>query len=408
MTVYDRFLRYIKIKTTSDPNSTTTPSTEVQLDLARVLSEELKAMGAEDVRISETGYVYGVIPATDEHENQPALGLIAHMDTSPDFSGEGVNPRLIPNYDGGDVVLGNSGRTLNTEQFPHLVSLKGKTLIVTDGTTLLGADDKAGIAEIMTACEKVLTEKIPHGKICIGFTPDEEIGRGADAFDVKEFGADYAFTVDGGFVGELNYENFNASSAQFTINGFNIHPGSAKNKMINALLVACEINGMLPAGETPRDTEGREGFFHLVRLNGSEEKAVIAWIIRDHSKAYMEARKEVLRHIEKLINEKYGAGTAVLEINDQYENMESVIQKYPFLLEMTENAMREAGVVPQYVAIRGGTDGARLSFMGLPCPNLCTGGYAYHGPYEHATVEGLESCSKIITALIQQFTNFKG
>ncbi len=351
----------------------------------------------------DTCYVYGVIPPISGYEKIPAIGFIAHMDTSPDFSGQNVNPQFIPEYDGKDVRLSQSGRMLSVERFPHLTSLKGRTLITTDGTTLLGADDKAGIAEILTACERILTENIPHGKICIAFTPDEEIGKGADHFDIERFGADFAFTIDGGEEGEINFENFNACDAKFEINGVNVHPGSAKNVMVNASLVAFEINSMLPSGEIPGNTEDYEGFFHLCDMEGKVEKARLRYIVRDHSKEIFESKKETLRLIGKLINEKYGDGTVELDITDQYSNMAEVVKPHFHLIKTAQIAMKNVGLIPVTVPIRGGTDGARLSFMGLPCPNLCTGGYAYHGPFEHITAEGLENCTNLIVEIVNLY-----
>ena len=317
MKAYERLLQYVRIHTKSDDDSTTVPSTARQFDLANALVEEMKSIGIADAHVDDKCYVYGSIPATAGYEDKPAIGFIAHMDTAPDFNGEGVNPRLIENYDGGEVTLGESGRSLRPAEFPHLKQLKGRTLIVTDGTTLLGADDKAGIAEIMTAAERIINEKKPHGRILVAFTPDEEVGRGADCFDVKGFGADFAYTVDGGQENIIEYENFNAASCHVEVNGFNVHPGSAKNTMVNALLVAMEFNSMLPSGQTPRDTEDYEGFFHLCDMSGNVEKATMDYIIRDHSLEMMEAKKFTLSHIEKLLNEKYGSGTVTISVKDQ-------------------------------------------------------------------------------------------
>ena len=325
------------------------------------------------------------------------------MDTVPDFSGENVQPRIIENYDGGDVVLGTSGRVLSPKKLPHLPSLKGKTLIATDGTTVLGGDDKAGIAEIMTAIERVISENRPHGKLCIGFTPDEEVGSGADNFNVAEFGADFAYTVDGGAEGEIEYENFNAAAAKIVVNGFNIHPGDSKNKMINALLVAMELNSMLP-DETPANTEGYEGFFHLTDMSGNEERAEMDYIIRDHSEAIMTARKATLAHAVKILNEKYGSGTVECTVRDQYLNMVEKIRPCMHLIDNAVEAAKSIGLVPKVAPIRGGTDGARLSFMGLPCPNLGTGDFACHGPYEHVTVEGMEKCTELVLLLIDKYS----
>ncbi len=404
MKAYERLLKYVKVFTTSDDDSETVPSSKRQFDLADLLVEEMKAIGIGDARVDDMCYVYGSIPASAGYEDKPGIGFIAHMDTAPDFNGNNVHPRIIENYDGGEVVLGESGRSLKPSDFPHLKNLAGRTLIVTDGTSLLGADDKAGIAEIMTAAERIIKEDIPHGKILISFTPDEEVGRGADHFDVEGFGADYAYTVDGGQENIIEYENFNASAAHIVINGFNVHPGSAKNIMINALHVACEIEGMLPAGQTPRDTEKYEGFFHLCDLSGTSEHAEMDYILRDHSSEIMLARKATLMHIEKLLNEKYGEGTVKVTIKDQYLNMIEKIKPCFHLIENACGAVRDLGMDPATEPIRGGTDGARLSFMGLPCPNLGTGGYAYHGPYEHITVEGMDLSVGIILGIIDRYS----
>ncbi len=396
MTVKERFLKYVSIHTQSAHGVEHVPTTERQFDLARYLENEMKEMGLDNVRLSENGYVYAVLPATAGYEDVSGIGFIAHMDTSPDFSGENVKPQIIENYDGGDVKLGTSGRTLDVETFPHLPTLKGKTLITTDGTTLLGADDKAGIAEILTAVETIMTKDIPHGKICIGFTPDEEVGLGPSHFDVPGFGAEYAYTVDGGRANGVSYENFNAASATFEIHGYSVHPGGAKNKMINALLLGYEINSMLPSGETPRTTEGREGFYHLTSMSGTVAEAKIGYIVRDHSIEIFNARKSTLRLIEKLINEKYGEGTVKLTIKDQYPNMYEKIKDKMYIIDNAYEAIRKLGMEPSSTAGRGGTDGATLSFMGLPCPNIGTEGYGAHGPYEHITVEGMELCVQLI------------
>ncbi len=404
MKAYERLLNYVKVFTTSDDDSETVPSSSRQFDLAKLLVEEMKAVGIEDARVDDKCYVYGSIPATPGYEDKPAIGFIAHMDTAPDFNGNNVRPRIIEDYDGGEVALGESGRVLRPAEFPHLPQLKGRTLIVTDGTSLLGADDKAGVAEIMTAAETLINGGMPHGKVLVSFTPDEEVGRGADHFDVEGFGADFAYTVDGGQENIIEYENFNAAGAHIEINGFNVHPGSAKDIMINALHVACEIEGMLPYGQTPRDTEKYEGFFHLCDISGTTEHASMDYILRDHSAEIMKARKETLLHIEKLLNAKYGEGTVKVTIRDQYQNMIEKIKPCFHLIENAYAAVRELGIEPETEAIRGGTDGARLSFMGLPCPNLGTGGYAYHGPYEHITVEGMDIATGIILNIIKKYS----
>lgn len=403
MRAYERFLNYVKIHTTSDENSNTTPSTRRQFDLAEILAEEMKKLGVKDVRVDENCYVYGAIPATPGYEDKPAIGLIAHLDTAPDFCGEHVNPQIYRNYNGEDVTLGDSGKVLSVKTFPHLKELKGRTLITTDGTTLLGADDKAGIAEIMTVAEELLKGTMPHGKICIAFTPDEEVGSGADKLDIPAFGAQYAYTVDGGCENEIVYENFNASEAVFKIRGFNIHPGEARNKMINAALVGMEINSMLPNLETPAHTELYEGFFHLCEMEGTVENATLQYIIRDHSAASFEARENTLRHIEKIMNEKYGQGTVKLEIHEQYRNMIEKVAPCMQLVDYAKDAIRELGMEPNTDPIRGGTDGAQLSFRGLLCPNLGTGGYAFHGPYEHITAEGMDTAVHVMLGILKRF-----
>lgn len=403
MRAYERFLNYVKIHTTSDENSNTTPSTRRQFDLAEILAEEMKKLGVKDVRVDENCYVYGAIPATPGYEDKPAIGLIAHLDTAPDFCGEHVNPQIHRNYNGEDVTLGDSGKVLSVKTFPHLKELKGRTLITTDGTTLLGADDKAGIAEIMTVAEELLKGTMPHGKICIAFTPDEEVGSGADKMDIPAFGAQYAYTADGGCENEIVYENFNASEAVFKIRGFNIHPGEARNKMINAALVGMEINSMLPNLETPAHTELYEGFFHLCEMEGTVENATLQYIIRDHSAASFEARENTLKHIEKIMNEKYGQGTVKLEIHEQYRNMIEKVAPCMQLVDYAKDAIRELGMEPNTDPIRGGTDGAQLSFRGLPCPNLGTGGYAFHGPYEHITAEGMDTAVHVMLGILKRF-----
>lgn len=403
MRAYERFLNYVKIHTTSDENSNTTPSTRRQFNLAEILAEEMKKLGVKDVRVDENCYVYGAIPATPGYEDKPAIGLIAHLDTAPDFCGEHVNPQIYRNYNGEDVTLGDSGKVLSVKTFPHLKELKGRTLITTDGTTLLGADDKAGIAEIMTVAEELLKETMPHGKVCIAFTPDEEVGSGADKLDIPAFGSQYAYTADGGCENEIVYENFNASEAVFKIRGFNIHPGEARNKMINAALVGMEINSMLPNLETPAHTELYEGFFHLCEMEGTVENATLQYIIRDHSAASFEARENTLRHIEKIMNEKYGQGTVKLEIHEQYRNMIEKVAPCMQLVDYAKDAIRELGMEPNTDPIRGGTDGAQLSFRGLPCPNLGTGGYAFHGPYEHITAEGMDTAVHVMLGILKRF-----
>lgn len=403
MKAYERLLKYVKVYTTSDENSETHPTTMRQFDLAKMLVEEMKEIGIEGVTCDEHCYVYGYIPATKGYEDKHAIGLIAHLDTAPAACGENVKPQIIENYDGGNVVLKGNNSILSPERFPHLKNLKGRTLITTDGTTLLGADDKAGIAEILTACEKIINENIPHGKVCIGFTPDEEVGLGAHLFDVKKFGADFAYTIDGGIEGEISYENFNASMAKVEISGVSVHPGSAKNTMINALNVAIELNGMLPACERPETTEGYEGFYYLEKMSGNTDAATMEYILRDHDAAKIEAKKDTLKLAEKLLNEKYGEGTVKVTIKEQYKNMVEHIKPCFHLIDNATDAMKALGVTPVIEPIRGGTDGATLSYMGLPCPNLGTGGFAYHGEFEHITVEGMDICTDIIVEILKKY-----
>lgn len=407
MKAYERLLNYISVHTASDEDSDTLPSSERQFTLAKKMVEEMKMIGIEDAHVDEKCYVYGTIPATEGFEKSVTLGLIAHMDTSPDFSGENIKPQIIKNYDGKDVKLGESGRVLSAQNFPHLSSLAGRTLITTDGTTLLGADDKAGIAEIMTVAEELLKGETAHGKVVIGFTPDEEVGRGTDGFDVEKFGADFAYTMDGSAENEIEYENFNAAGATVEIEGFNVHPGSSKDTMINAALVAMEFNQMLPNGDTPRDTDGYEGFFHLCSIEGDVTHAVMKYIIRDHSGEMFECRQEMMRHIERLLNEKYGEGTVNVTIKEQYRNMKEKIVPCIHLIDNAKKAAEKVGMIPVTVPIRGGTDGARLSFMGLPCPNLGTGGYAFHGPYEHITVEGMELAVRMMIELVKIYAEIE-
>lgn len=403
MRAYERFLNYVKIHTASDENSSTVPTTQRQFDLAELLVKEMKELGVKNARVDEQCYVYGEIPATPGFEDRPAIGLIAHLDTAPDFSGDHVNPQIHENYNGEDVVLGDSGRILSVKKFPHLKELKGRTLITTDGTTLLGADDKAGIAEIMTVAEEILKGERPHGKVCIAFTPDEEVGSGAGELDIPGFGARYAYTADGGCENEIVYENFNACEAEFKITGFNIHPGEAKNTMVNAALVAMEINSMLPSLETPSHTELYEGFFHLCNMEGTVEHACLQYIVRDHSAASFEARENTLMHIAKIMNEKYGEGTVSLKISQQYRNMIEKIEPCMHLVDNARDAIRELGMEPCTDPVRGGTDGAQLSFRGLPCPNLGTGGYAFHGPYEHITAEGMDRVVQVIHGILRRY-----
>ena len=403
MKAYERLIKYVQVHTSASEESTTTPSTPWQFDLAYMLAEEMKEMGISEVCVDDHAYVYGVIPASEGLEDAMSIGFIAHLDTIPDFPGENVKPRMVENYDGGDIVLGESGRVLSPKAFPHLSSLVGRSLIVTDGTTVLGADNKAGIAEIMTMAETIIKENIPHGRIAISFCPDEEIGHGASLLDLERFGAKIAYTADGGAEGGIEYENFNGCGAKVTFNGFNVHPGSAKNTMINASLLAMEFNSMLPTGDTPRDTEGYEGFFHLTNMEGEVEKATLSYIIRDHSATTFEARKECMRHAEKLMNDKYGEGSVVLEIKEHYRNMREIVEKHFHVVENALEAIKMAGIEPVVEPIRGGTDGAQLTFRGLPCPNIGTGGYAYHGPYEHVSIEGMDVATEILLNIVERY-----
>ncbi len=401
MRVEERLLKYVSYWTTSDEECRQIPSTDRQFALGKVLERELRELGLEKVTLTDHCYVYGLLPATKGYGEKAAVGFISHMDTAPDFSGENVKPQIISNYDGRDVLLKGSGAYLKVSDFPTLETLKGRTLITTDGTTLLGADDKAGVAEIMTAVEQIISENIPHGDIWIGFTPDEEVGCGADLFDLDYFKAKFAYTVDGDYEGEVAYENFNAASASFEIDGVNVHPGEAKDIMINAALVGCEIASLLPENETPAHTEGREGFYHLTDFSGDIAHAKVDYIIRDHDKASFEKRLDVLRGIEKKMNEKYHADTVKLNITHSYSNMLEVIEKNEFVVDIARKAIKNAGLEPISRPVRGGTDGARLSFMGLPCPNLGTGGYGFHGPFEHISVEGMNTAVSVIKEIVK-------
>ena len=399
MRAYERFLQYVKVYTTSDEESATHPTTARQLDLGRMLVAQLKELGLKDARLDEYGYVYATLPATPGCEQAAGLGFIAHMDTAPGTSGENVNPQIHENYDGGDVLLPATGAVLKPADFPFLTEMKGQTLITTDGSTLLGADDKAGVAEIMTMAERLIREGRPHGKICIGFTPDEEVGQGADLFDVDGFGAAYAYTVDGDDVGEISYENFNAAAAAVKIHGLSVHPGSAKNTMRNALSLAMEYHAALPAFECPEHTEGREGFFHLCDLQGDVSEAVFHYIIRDHDTDRFAVRKAQMQQVADRLNEKYGAGTVELELTDSYRNMLEKIRPHFHLVENARAAIRAVGLTPVESPIRGGTDGATLSYKGLPCPNLGTGGFNFHGPMECITVEKMDQAVEVLLNL---------
>ena len=404
MKAYERLLKYVVVRTPSDENSETVPSSTCQFNLARILEAEMKELGLTDVYLDDQCNLYGKLPATAGYEDKPALGFIAHMDTVSDFCDHDTTPVITENYDGEELALGDSGLVLSPTTFSHLKDLKGRTLITSDGTTVLGADDKAGIAEILTLIERLQTEKIPHGPLCVAFTPDEEIGTGASHFDIERFGADYAYTMDGSTEGEIQYENFNACKAQFDIKGFNVHPGTSKDTMINASLVAMEINSLLPGMETPRGTEDYEGFYHLTSMSGECAEALLNYIVRDHNKDFFEARKNTLRLIEKNLNEKWGEGTVTLTITDQYKNMAEIIANCMHLVDNAKTACENTGITPLVIPIRGGTDGCQLSFRGLPCPNLGTGGHAYHGPYEHITVEGMDKTVDMITELVTLYT----
>ena len=402
-TVTDKFLRYISVETTSDENGTTHPSSLKELDLSRMLVEEMKQMGIADASLDENGYVMGTIPANMD-KKVPVLGFISHVDTAPDASGKDVKPQFIRNYDGSDIPLkGVPGLALRVADFPEMLDYKGQTLITTDGTTLLGADDKAGVAEIMTAAEYLLTHpEVKHGTLKIGFTPDEEIGCGVDYFDVKKFGADYAYTMDGGAIGELEYENFNAAGAKIRIQGCNIHPGYAKGKMVNAMHVGMELNALLPAAQRPEYTQDYEGFIHLTAFNGTVEEASMNYIIRDHDRRLFEQKKALMQAAVAYINQKYGA-IVTLDMKDQYYNMREMVEPHFHIVEKAVKAMEMAGIQPKVQPIRGGTDGARLSFMGLPCPNIFAGGHNFHGKLEFVPVESMEKAVQVILNLVNLY-----
>ena len=402
--VTDRFLRYISYDTQSKEDEEQVPSTKKQMELGRLLAAELKEMGVSDVRMDEHGYIYGEIPANTQEKTR-SLGFIAHMDTSPALSGKDVKPQFVKDYDGGDICLNKEKDIwLLTSDFPEMKNYKGKTLITTDGTTLLGADDKAGVAEIMTMAAWFLSHpEEKHGKICIAFTPDEEVGRGADFFDVEGFGADVAYTVDGGPLGELEYENFNAASGKVYIHGVGIHPGGAKNKMKSALLIGMEFQSLLPAFENPMYTDGYEGFFHLDQFAGDVEYAKMDYLIRDHDMDKFTQKKELFASAAEFLNKKYGEGTVELKIKDSYYNMKEKIEPYKYLIDIAKEAMEEVGITPEVSPIRGGTDGARLSYMGLPCPNLCTGGYNFHGKFEFIPVQSMEKVVELLLTIVRKF-----
>ena len=405
MEVEERLLKYISIKTPCDENSDKVPTTSCQFNLAKILADELKDLGLTKVILDDKCFGYGIRPATPGYETRKKLGFIAHMDTVQEFCEGEIHPVCTPDYNGEDLVLGDSGRILTTKDFPHLKALKGRTLITSDGNTILGVDDKAGIAEIMQLLEILQTEQIPHGQISVAFTPDEECGSGAAHFDFEAFDAEVAYTMDGDGEGEIQYQNFNACEAKFEINGKNVHPGSAKNVMINAVLIAADINNMLPRYEIPRYTEEYEGFYHLLSIHGDEGYAIAEYIIRDHDTDSFEARKNTLRHIEKTLNELWGAGTVALTLTDEYKNMECIIKEHMYLIDYARQACANANVPEDISPIRGGTDGCKLSFKGLPCPNLGTGGHGYHGPLEHVTIEGMEAAVRVIVELVKIFAN---
>lgn len=409
MQVEQRLLKYVSYWTTSDENNMADgkiqiPSTGRQFDLGKVLEQELRDLGLKNVILTDHCYVYGLLPATAGCEGHKAVGFISHMDTAPDYSGKDVKPQIIPDYDGGDVRLNGTGAMLKVSDFPTLKDLKGRTLITTDGTTLLGADDKAGVAEIVTALEEIISSGMPHGDIWVGFTPDEEIGCGADLFDLDYFKAAFAYTVDGDYEGEVAYENFNAASAKFSIKGVNVHPGEAKDIMVNAALVACDIQSQLPPEETPAHTEGRQGFYHLTDMKGDVAFAELSYIVRDHDMQKFLNRIDYLKKIEKEMQDLYGKETVTLKIQESYRNMNEIIREHMEIVEIAKEAIRENGIEPTPDPIRGGTDGATLSHKGLPCPNLGTGGYAYHGPMEHVTVEGMETVVRIIKKISEKVT----
>lgn len=402
MKASERLLKYAVIYTGSDEDhAEQTPSTPEQMTLAQVLAEDMRDIGLTDVSVDAHAYVYGFLPATAGREQCPPIGFIAHIDIVNEFGTSEIHPQIIKEYDGGEIALGTSGRTLDTVQFPDLKQAVGKTVITTDGTTVLGADDKAGVAEILTMCERLVQDNLPHGKICVCFTPDEEIGHGAALLDLEKFGASCAYTVDGGAPNEVEWETFYAAAADWSIAGVSVHPGDAKDKMINAALVAMEMNGMLPPNEIPAKTQGREGFFHLCDMSGDVSAAKLSYIIRDHDAEKFSQRKQTMREIERKINETYGAGTATLTLREQYRNMAEILQHHPDVVERAKQAIRAVGLTPVSNPVRGGTDGAQLSFRGLPCPNLGTGAYALHGPYEHAIAEQMDVVTEILLHIAQ-------
>ena len=402
MTLTERFLKYVSFCTTSDEETNMTPSTPGQMEFAKYLAEELKQIGMTEVTLDENGYVMATLPANTE--GKPTIGFIAHMDTAPDASGKNVKARIVENYDGQDIVL-NAEKNIvfEVEKYPEILDYKGQDIIVTDGTTLLGADDKAGLAEIVSACEYLINHpEIKHGKIRVGFTPDEEIGQGADHFDVKKFGCDWAYTMDGGAIGELEYENFNAAGCKVKVHGVNVHPGYGYHKMINSMRIANQFATMLPRWETPEHTQGYEGFYHLIAMNGSVEETTLQYIIRDHDRARFESRKREIEHLARKINQEYGEGTVEVEIRDQYYNMREMVEPVMHIVTLVEEAMKEVGVTPKVQPIRGGTDGARLSFEGLPCPNIFAGGVNFHSRFEYLPVQSMEKAMEVILQIVQK------
>lgn len=403
MRAYERLLRYAVINSTSHEDLEGTPTGEGEFELARLLATEMEALGMTDVFVDEHAYTYGFLPPTPGYELKKAIGFIAHLDTVDDCGGTDTHPQVIKNYDGNPIPLGTSGRILDPQAFPHLKECLGKTILTTDGTSVLGADDKAGIAEIMTLCQRLINDGIPHGKICVCFTPDEEIGHGAALLDLEKFGADLAYTVDGSVPGEIEYETFNAAAARLTAHGISVHPGDARGKMINAMKVIMEANAMLPDQEVPEKTQDREGFYHLTGARGSVSEASADYILRDHDAAKIAERKQKMQEIARALNEKYGDGTVTCVIKDQYRNMAEVMADYPEVIDAARKAIQASGLTPSSRPVRGGTDGAQLSFRGLPCPNLGTGGYAYHGFYEYAVAEEMDTCVEILLQLVREY-----
>ena len=402
MNIVDRFLKYVSFHTTSDENTNMTPSTPGQMEFAKYLADELKQIGMTEVSLDRNGYIMATLPANEE--GHPVVGFIAHMDTAPDASGKNVQPRIVKAYDGKDIVLNEAENIiLETAKYPEILHYQGQDIIVTNGKTLLGADDKAGIAEIVTAIEYLIEHpEIKHGKIRVGFTPDEEIGQGADHFDVQAFGCDFAYTMDGGAVGELEYENFNAAGCKIHIHGTNVHPGSAYHKMVNSMRIGYQLAVMLPRWETPEHTQGYEGFYHLIGMSGTVEETTLSYIIRDHDRARFESRKREMEHLVRKVNREYGEGTAEIEIRDQYYNMREKIEPVMHIIDLAKEAMLAVGVEPKVKPIRGGTDGARLSFEGLPCPNIFAGGENFHSRYEYLPIPSLEAAMKVILEIVKK------